>query len=321
MAHDSDKRQSHHHGHSHDHSHTHTPGGPRPSSVGRLRLAFVLNLTFAVLELFGGWWTGSMAIVANSIHDFGDAATLLIALQLESRAQQSATTRYSYGFKRLSLLSAFLAGVVLIAGSLVVLISALERLFNSPELPMATGMMGFAVMGLVVNGLAAHRLHQGHTHNERILTWHMVEDILGWAAVLVGGILVKYFFWSWVDPILAIAVSGFVGWNAMRHLLKTIFVFMQGVPGNLDSEKLRSDLQALKGVRDVHDLHIWSLDGADHVMTLHARLAPEADPRLVKGEIRHLARHHGVFHTTIELEGLNEDCEENCDPDSDGNAV
>lgn len=297
--------------HSHHH---HGPKQGEESSVSRIRLAFVLNFIFAIVELVGGWWTGSVAITADAIHDFGDSVSLGLAWYLEKRAQGGPTVRFSYGLKRLSLLSALVTGVVLISGSLVIGVEAVRRLITGGVAPDSPGMIGLAILGLAVNGFAAWRLLRGRTHNEKMLSWHLIEDVLGWFAVLVGGVCIYLFQWNWLDPIMAVAIAGFISWNACRNLMATILVFLQQVPANVDSSSLRGKIASLRGVSGVHDFHVWSLDGDQHVASMHLVIADVSLWSSLKHEVRHICSHFGIVHATIECETPQDDCGENCDP-------
>ncbi|MGE0762104.1 MAG: cation diffusion facilitator family transporter [Bdellovibrionales bacterium] len=300
----------------HDHSHTHSAHGHHHhhgGSVKRIKTALWLNMAFTVIEIIGGLWSGSVAVLADAVHDFGDSLSLGLALYLEKRSETGPTTNFSYGLKRLSLLSAAITGFVLITGSIFIGVEAVQRLLSGDHEPFGLGMMGMAVIGLSVNGLAAWRLMSGHTHNEKMLSWHLIEDVMGWAAVLIGSFFIHFAGWAWLDPVLALMISGFVGYNAIRNLLQVTLVFLQRMPHGLNRDTLKSELRTIAGVQDIHDLHAWTLDGERHVISMHAVLAVSADAAKVKREIRHLAGHHGSVHTTIETESAQEACVENCD--------
>lgn len=294
----------HAHGHGHHHHHAH-------GSLDRLKIALILNLSFTIIELVGGYWTNSVAIFADAFHDFGDTLILAGAFFLERQSRLGPTAKYSYGFGRLSLLSAVLSGCFLVAGSVFIATESLQRLTGETQLPHTTGMMALALLGLLVNGWAARSLWHGHSHNEKMLSWHLLEDFLGWAAVLVGAIFMYFKGWAWVDPFLAIGISAVVVWNAIRNLWHSGVVLMQATP--MKSGEIKKQMAQVKGVREVHDLHVWSLDGARHVLTLHAVIVADADHSTIKKEIRAIARRFGGVHTTIELETETEVCEEACD--------
>ncbi len=283
---------------------------------GRIRAAFFLNLAFTVIEVIGGVLVGSVAIVADAVHDLGDTLSLGVALVLEKYAQKKPDRQFTFGYRRVSALSALITGAVLLAGSIYVVVEAIRR-FSEPQEPHGVAMFGLAVFGVLVNSLAAWKLSKGFTQNERMLTWHLLEDVLGWVAVLVGSILIIAFDWVWIDPVLAIGIALFILWNVFRNLTQTVLLFLQRVPAGLDLDKLRQALSRLDGVLDVHDLHAWSLDGEHHVLSCHVVVGEEADSDLIKAAARDLIKKEGEFHVTIEVEFDSEDCEQQCDRESE----
>jgi cobalt-zinc-cadmium efflux system protein len=295
----------HHHS---DHCHSHVP-----SSTGRLKFALILNLTFTIIEIVGGLWTGSVAILADAVHDLGDSVALGLALYLERKAMGKPSLRFTYGMKRLSLLSAFILGLILVLGSLGIIIECIQRLIEGAQVPHAQGMFYLALLGVAINGIAALRLKGGQTHNERILSWHMLEDMFGWLAVLAGAVVLHFWQLPWLDPALGLMVALYIGWNGGRNLLRTLAVFLQGRPPEVDAGSLRLKLKAVPGVRDIHDLHVWSLDGAHHVVSLHAVVETHDTSGVLKGKIRLITKEFGAVHTTIETETPLEDCVEDCE--------
>ncbi|HRO67142.1 MAG TPA: cation diffusion facilitator family transporter, partial [Pseudobdellovibrionaceae bacterium] len=187
----------HHHHHGHHHSHEEGSG-----ALGRLGLAFGLNLSFAFIELFGGYWTHSIAIMTDALHDFGDAFAIGLAFFLERLSRKAADRRYSYGYRRFSTAAALVTGFVLVAGSVYILSEAVPRLF-APQTPHATGMIALAFLGVAVNGFAAWRVSRGVSLNEKMIVWHLLEDVLGRVAVLIGAVIIQVTGWAQVDAILA----------------------------------------------------------------------------------------------------------------------
>ena len=218
----------------------------------------------------------------------------------------------SYGYARLSLLSAFVSGIVIAVGSVVILITAIPRL-SSPGTPHGSGMFFLALLGIAVNGWAALRLSRGKTMNEKILVWHYVEDVLGWVAVLIGSIFVALLGWAWVDPLLAVGIACFVLWNIFKGIKSTTKLFLQSVPEDFHEGEFVAAVKKITGVREVHDLHIWSLDGNQHVLSLHVELGdPSADAMTLKMNVREIAAKMGNFHVTIEVEQPSETCQDRC---------
>lgn len=282
----------------------------RDDSILPIRTAFWLNLGFTVLEIVGGLWTNSLAILSDSLHDLGDSVSIGVSWYLERLSAKGKDRRYSYGYRRFSLLASLITATVLVFGSMVVLTEAVPRLIH-PQHSNAQGMLLFAVVGIAVNGLAALRLRGGKTMNARMIAWHLIEDVLGWAAVLVVSLMLLLRDIHVLDPILSILITIYVLYNVVRNLRETVALFLQAVPESLDIEAIERRLRAIPEVRSMHHTHIWSLDGQRHVLTTHVVVAEETpkDKILqVKRAFKDLAGGLGLEHTTLEVEYENEDC-------------
>lgn len=277
--HDHEHDRDHADGHEHKHggsSHSHH-GHHHHGAVANIRLAFFLNLFFSIFEIVGGLWVGSLAIVADAIHDFGDSISLGVAWFLEGYANKRRDDRFNFGYRRFSLLSALISGIVITAGSAVILTEAVRR-FSEPRVPSGLPMMCFAVFGIAVNGWAAWRISHGSTQNEKMLTWHLIEDLAGWGVVLLGGALIYFTGWAWVDPVMAVGLSIFVSFNVIKHLKETAFLFMQGRPGNFDEARFLKEAEKAPGVEMIDQLAVWSLDGETSVLSARLHLHACSDP-------------------------------------------
>ncbi len=275
-----------------------------------LKLAFFLNFGFAVAEIIGGYLTNSIAIMSDALHDLGDSATLAISWWLEKLSEKGGDEKYSYGYKRFSLLSALVGAFILIGGSIIVIMEAIRR-FQNPQPTNARGMLVFAIFGIAINGFAAYRAGRGKNMNSRMIYWHLLEDAMGWAAILVVSLvlLVKEIYI--LDPILSLLVSGFVLFNVAKNMKKTINLFLQAIPESIRMPEIKAELLKMKKVKDLHHTHIWSLDGEHHVLTTHIVLSMDSkkeDIRRIKDRIRKLAELYDLAHTTVEFEYLDDDC-------------
>ena len=271
----------HHHEHAHEHKHGdhhghhHALGHHHHSATGNIKVAFWLNISFALFELVGGFFTSSIAILSDALHDFGDALSLGVAWYLQKLSERGRDARFSYGYKRFSLLGALFISVVLIVGSIFVLTAAAKRLIEPGE-PKAGWMLLIAIVGLVVNGVAALRVSKGHSFNERAVMLHLLEDVLGWAAVLIVSVVMVFVNLPILDPILSIAISCWVLFNVVRTLIGTFKVFLQGVPTDIDLPALEQAIAEVPEVLSTHDVHLWSIDGELHVLTIHVVFNPES---------------------------------------------
>jgi cobalt-zinc-cadmium efflux system protein len=273
-------------------------------------VALALNLGFSLIELLGGLWTGSVAILSDAVHDFGDSLSLGLAYVMERMAKKRSDATYSYGYRRISLLSALITSTLLLAASTAVLVRAIPRLME-PVMPRLDGMIGFALLGITINGYAAFRLQRGATMNERVVSWHLVEDVLGWVAVLVGAVVMSFVDAPIIDPILSIGFTLFIFVGVFRSLRATLRLFLQAIPEGVDLPALRKEVAALPGVRGTHDAHFWSLDGESHVLTIHVVVQDGSSQKAtedIKARIRQLAARHGKIHATIEIESETESC-------------
>lgn len=297
-----------------DHSHSHAPHphqhGAAQHESKRIGFAFWLNFCFTLIELVGGLLTNSVAILSNAIHDFGDTLAIGFGWLASRLAQRSPNAAYTYGYRRLSLLSALAIGVTLVIGSLVIIVNAVPRLWQTPP-PHVGGMFALALVGIAANGIAALRLHGGHTQNEKVLSWHLVEDVLGWIAVLIASIAIHFTGWNIIDPLLSIGFTLFILFNVARNLRDTLRLFLQTSPDHQLTETIQHALTALAGVETVHHLHLWSLDGLHHVLTAHIALAQDltsAQQRALKQQIHAALKPFALTHTTIEFEFPEETC-------------
>ncbi|WP_332914379.1 cation diffusion facilitator family transporter [Algoriphagus boritolerans] len=253
---------------SHNHSHDH--------SSKNLRTAFLLNLGFTVFELIGGYYVNSVAIISDAIHDLGDSLSLGTSWYLDVKSKQSPTKAFSFGYQRFSLLGALINSLVLIAGSVFVIQEAIGRILN-PESSDATGMLIFAIVGVLVNGYAAWKMSKGKTLNERVISWHLLEDVLGWLAILIVSIILHFKDLPYLDPALSLLITLYILWNVVKRLKETLVIFLQGEPADVDREALERELLRIRHVESLHHTHIWSLDGAHHVFTTHLKLGPIQD--------------------------------------------
>ena len=227
-----------------------------------------------------------------------------------NRAHRPTQGRYSYGFRRLSLLAALVNAVVLIVGSLFILSQAIPRLFN-PQHSNARGMFILAIVGIAVNGAAVLRVRTGKTMNSQMIAWHLLEDVLGWVAVLIVSISLVFTDIHILDPLLSILITFYVLYNVIRNLRKTIAIFLQAAPADLDVHAIEHQLEQIPNVLSTHHTHAWSLDGEHHVLTTHLVVpanASKAEIVQVKHDALRFMEQVDLEHTTIEVEYEDENC-------------
>ena len=277
-------------------------------SERNILVAFVLNLAFSIFEFFGGIFCGSVAILSDAIHDIGDAASIGIAYFLERKSKEKANEIYTYGYARYSVLGGLITSLVLFFSSFVVIFNAVRRVFSPIEINY-NGMLVFAVVGFVVNLAAVMVTHKGHSLNERAISLHMLEDVLGWAVVLVGAVVMRFTDIAIIDPIMSVAVSVFVLISAAKTAKKAIELFLEKAPSGIDVKKVAESITAIAGVSDVHHIHIWSIDERNACATLH--IVTDKDADVIKEKIRKEMSHMGISHVTIEVDSR-KDGEKDC---------
>lgn len=273
---------------------------PREKNI---KIAVFLNVGFTIIEIIGGLWTNSLAILSDALHDLGDSIVLISSWILERKSTAPADQKRTFGYRRLSLVSALLSAIVLVGGSLFILSQAIPRLLN-PEHVYAPGMIGLAIVGLIFNGIGFYRLKKGSSMNEKVLSWHLLDDVLGWSVILIGAIIIQFWDNHIIDPLMTIGFIAFTLWGVGKNIKETLNIFLQGVPSHIDAEKLKLDLLSIAEVAEVHDVHIWSLEGETDVFTGHIALTNEGlkDTESVKNLIRIQLKKHHIEHSTIELE-------------------
>ena len=273
-------------------------------------IAFILNLAFSVFEFIGGIFTGSVAIVSDAIHDFGDAAGIGISYFLEKKSKKQPDEKHTYGYARYSVIGSLITTFILLFGSVTVIYNAINRLINPTEINY-NGMIIFAVVGVCVNFCAAYFTRDGDSLNQKAVNLHMLEDVLGWAVVLIGAIIMRLTDWSFIDPVMSVGVSLFIFINAVRNLKEAIDLFLEKTPHGIDIKEIAEHISEIDGVIGVHHIHIWSMDGQSNYATMH--VVTNSDSHKIKETIREELLEHGINHATLELETEDERChEENC---------
>ena len=270
-------------------------------------IAFILNLVFSLLEFTGGFFTGSVAIVSDAIHDLGDAATIGISYFMERKSHKQPDKIHSFGYGRYSVLGGLITTAVLLIGSFGVIINAIDKI-AFPSKIHYNGMIVLSVIGVCVNLVAAFVTHKGSSLNQKSVNLHMLEDTLGWIVVLVGSVVMKFTGFVIIDPIMSIAIGIFIIVNAVKNLKAIFNILLEKVPDNTNIDEIKNHLCEIDGIIDIHHIHIWSSDGINNNATMH--IVTQSDFCRVKEKIRHELQDLGIFHATLELETPDENCTE-----------
>lgn len=263
-------------------------------------IAFILNISFSLFEFFGGIFTNSVAILSDSIHDFGDALSIGISYFLEKKSKKKADNKYTYGYIRYSVLGGVITTTILLVGSILVIVSATKRLFNPTEINYS-GMIIFAIIGVILNLLAAYVTREGDSINQKSVNLHMLEDVLGWIVVLIGAIIMNFTDISILDSIMSIGVALFILINSLKNLKQVLDLFLEKTPNGINIDELKNHLLSIDGVDDIHHIHVWSIDGFNNYATMHIVTKVDNIKKL-KHEIREELDEHNIHHAILETE-------------------
>lgn len=293
------------------HHHTHDHSG----DVKNIKTAFFLNLVFTVIEIIGGLYVNSMAVLSDAVHDLGDSLSLGFSWYFQKLSKKGRDKTFSYGYKRFSVLGAIINAIVLVAGSLLILVETVPRLWL-PVQPDARGMLLLSILGIVINGAAVLKLKKGVSINEKVVSLHLLEDVLGWVAVLIGSIVMMFYDLPILDPLLSLLIAGFILYNVVKNLKASFKIILQANPQELDQQAIKSRVLTVPKVKSVHDLHLWTMDGNYHIMSIHIVLEKDiamGEQMEVKAQVREIIGQEEIDHVTIEVDCVEEPCElEDC---------
>lgn len=271
--------------------------------VKNIKIAVILNVGFTAFEIVGSILTNSLALLSDALHDAGDSVALTSSLILEKKAKKGPDKIRTFGYGRLSMFSAIICAIFLIAGSVFILSQAIPRILN-PEHVDGFGMMWIAIIGIAVNLVAFLKVRSGQSVNENIISWHMLEDVLGWVAILFGSVLIQFWDNHQIDTILTIGITSFIMFGVFKNLRKSVNIFLQGVPDHIDMRKVKHVILSIKGVKKLHDVHVWSIDGENDVFTGHVVIEKNSLKYTdsLKKEIKQNLEKCHIEHSTIEIE-------------------
>lgn len=273
-------------------------------------IAFILNLGFSIFEFIGGTLTNSVAIVSDSIHDIGDALSIGLSFLLEKKSKKKPDSKYTYGYARYSVIGSLITTLILLFGSIFVIYSSIKKIMNPVDINY-NGMIFFAIIGTVVNFLAAYCTKDGDSLNQKAVNLHMLEDVLGWIVVLIGAIIMKFTDIKIIDPILSICVAIFILKNAINNFKIILDLFLEKIPNGISIDEIKNHILEINGIKDVHHIHIRSIDGYNNYATMH--IVTDGKNKKLKEQVKKELNEHGINHVTIELENVDEKChEEDC---------
>ena len=264
-------------------------------------LAFFLNLSYAIVEFIAGEIFGSSAVLADSVHDLGDAIAIGISAFLEAISNREEDSHYTLGYKRFSLLGAMVTAVILMTGSVLVILENITKLFH-PQPVNDEGILWLGIIAVSINVLASLVVRKGKTKNESILSLHFLEDTLGWLAVILMAIVLRFTDWYILDSLLSLVISFFILSKAIPRFWSTLKIFLDAVPEGGDIEQVKSDLEQLDYVASINQLNLWTMDGLEKNAIVHVCLKEIGQMEICKESIRTLLKDCGFQNITIEVD-------------------
>ena len=264
-------------------------------------LAFFLNLSYAIVEFIAGGLFGSSAVLADSVHDMGDAIAIGVSAFLETISNREEDSHYTLGYKRFSLLGAMVTAVILMTGSVLVILGNITKLFH-PQPVNDEGILWLGIIAVSINVLASLVVRKGKTKNESILSLHFLEDTLGWVAVILMAIVLRFTDWYILDPLLSLVISIFILSKAIPRFWSTLKIFLDAVPEGVDIKQVKSDLEQLDHVASINQLNLWTMDGLEKNAIVHVCLKEIEQMEVCKESIRTLLKNYGFQNITIEVD-------------------
>ena len=271
------------------------------TTKGAVWLAFFLNLSYAIVEFIAGGVFGSSAVLADSVHDLGDAIAIGLSAFLETISNREEDSHYTLGYKRFSLLGALVTAVILMTGSALVILENITKLFH-PQAVNDEGILWLGIIAVSINVLASLVVRKGKTKNESILSLHFLEDTLGWLAVILMAIVLRFTDWYILDPLLSLAISFFILVKAIPRFWSTLKIFLDAVPEGVDIKQVKSDLERLEYVASINQLNLWTMDGLEKNAIVHVCLKEIEQMELCKESIRSILKDCGFQNITIEID-------------------
>lgn len=291
------KKENHHHSHNRVPDYTGSN-----NSVHNIKIVFILNLVFSLAEFIFGVLFNSAAILSDAVHDLGDSLSVGLALVFQKISTKEANEQYSFGHRRFSLLGAMITSVILIGGSILIILNSVPLLFH-PQPVNSRGMFWLSIVAIGINGYAAWLISKGTSKNEKILNLHMLEDVLGWVAVLIVSIVLNFTNWFILDPILSLLISGYILSKALPTFLENTSIFLEAVPKGIDIRALEKKIKSIQHVHAVSHFHMWSIDGEENALaiTVYVDTQDTEKQEQIKEEIRYLTKDANITHSTIEI--------------------
>lgn len=274
-----------------------------------IKIAFLLNLVFSIIEAIGGILTNSISIISDSLHNLGDSITIGINYFFEKKSKKLPNKEYSYGYLRYTLLGSLIASFILLVGSVVIIYNVVPRLIN-PQDVNYDAMIIFGIFGLLINLYATIKVIRSKDKDKKINT-HLIEDTVIWLFLLIGSISIKVWNLIIIDPILSLLIAIYILYQVYKYMRNIYNIFMEKVPKNIKIDNIKKDIEENENIDNIHHIHIWSLDGVNSYMTAHIHLnkvLSEEEIIKTKNDIKNKLKDNKINHVTLEIEYFNEKC-------------
>lgn len=295
---------AHHHDHTHDHAHPHDHAHQHNTSRRVLRIVLALNVVYMLAEAIGGWWSNSLALLSDAGHMLADIAAIALSLFAARFAERPVTPSKTYGYHRMEILAALANGVTLIVISLLICYEAWHRL-RQAEVVEAKMLIAISFGGLIVNLISAKVLHGAHAHdlNLRGAFLHVLGDLLGSLGAVIAGLLILWRGWLWADPVFSVVICVLIVYSSWRLVSEAVNVLLEGTPAHINVAAVEAAMRTISGVRDIHDLHIWTITSNRYAVTAHVIIAESENSYRILRELRELlASRFDLTHSTLQIE-------------------
>ena len=302
------------------HGHHHDDGGSAAphASYGKLMVCFWIITAFMIVEVTCGWLFHSLTLMSDGFHMLSDAVSLGLSALAVTWSVRKATRDKTFGFKRLEILAAFGNGLTLILLSIFICAQAVARLLHPVSID-ARSLLWVAALGLVVNLFVAWWLHRGDeekTINEESVLWHVMGDLGASCAAIAAAVCILRWGWTWADPTLSLAIAGAIAFGGVKVMRRSGHILVEGAPEGVELEAVRGAMLAKEQVRNVHDLHMWTMNGRDFFLSAHVLIDPgkESEKEIANALTRSLNRDFHVDHITLQVGNCDDgDCLSNCE--------
>lgn len=279
-----------------------------------IKIAFLLNLAFSIVEAIGGILTNSISIISDSLHNLGDSITIGINYIFEKKSKKLPNKEYSYGYLRYTMLGSLIASFILLVGSVIIIYNVVPRLIK-PLSVNYDAMIIFGIFGLLINLYATIKIMRSKDKDKKINT-HMIEDTVIWLFILTGSICIKMFGLVIIDPILSLLIAVYILYQVYKYMKNIYNIFMEKVPKNVKIDEIKKDIESNENIDNVHHIHIWSMDGVNNYMTAHIHLNKILNDEEIiktKNDVKNKLKEDKINHITLEVEYFNEKCDSsNC---------